>query len=727
MAVVQISRIQVRRGKSLSGTGLPQLASGELAWSLDTQELYIGNGSVAEGSPAVGNTKILTERDLTVQGNLLNLLQHIYKADDPAIQTGPTSNSPISRRVQDRLDDHVSVADFGAVGNGTTDDSAAIQRAVDQLFLNPSAKASADTATGVDARVVLEFNPGIYKITSTIFIPSYATLVGAGLDKTILSYTGSGPAIQFVNDSSTIGNPSTIGSTLGNTQPRNITLRGLTVLTNTSNQIGLKMDAVRDSVFEDLVIKGVWNGTYNANSKGIDMNAVSALVTCSNNIFNNIVIRGFSYAVWAKQDVINNVFSNFLVTDVRQGFVLGEGANGTTVGEQYGPRETQMIRGKFDDVKQHAIIVGRGSGNNSRDNKFTNVGNNGAGVFFPAYPHIYFATVGNTSQNDQSDREDALSSLSFTVNMDLSDAITKLKNATVVQATTGVTGALKQDYTSAAAVTVVTKYLTPFNTTNTLIIAGDTTPGNAITLTVTGSDTVKYATADTSKLSIGTAISFGGTMGGVTSGTTYYVQNIPDSTHFSIADSLGGAQRALTVSSGSMLGTYEPTIKPTLVSTPTMVPYLPEVAGYGTYKSYGTKHAQLGYVTSPSLAFTLPISTSPSGSPVRSISYEIDYMYRSSTNGFTRRGQINLVVDIDATVATYSTKAQLSDEYNVTGITEADALLLDFSAVLLNENGAPYGGVGEIPSAIAIRYTNTYSPSGNSDSGTLAYSYTVTL
>jgi len=61
MAVVQISRIQIRLGKSLSGTGLPQLASGELAWSLDTQELYIGNGSVAEGSPAVGNTKILTE------------------------------------------------------------------------------------------------------------------------------------------------------------------------------------------------------------------------------------------------------------------------------------------------------------------------------------------------------------------------------------------------------------------------------------------------------------------------------------------------------------------------------------------------------------------------------------------------------------------------------------------------------------------------------------------
>ncbi len=60
MAVVQISKIQIRRGKK-NISGMPQLASGELAWAVDSQELYIGNGSVGEGAPAVGNTKILTE------------------------------------------------------------------------------------------------------------------------------------------------------------------------------------------------------------------------------------------------------------------------------------------------------------------------------------------------------------------------------------------------------------------------------------------------------------------------------------------------------------------------------------------------------------------------------------------------------------------------------------------------------------------------------------------
>ena len=63
MAVVQISKIQIRRGLKNSNSGVPQLSSAELAWALDTQELYVGNGAVADGAPYVGKTKILTEHD----------------------------------------------------------------------------------------------------------------------------------------------------------------------------------------------------------------------------------------------------------------------------------------------------------------------------------------------------------------------------------------------------------------------------------------------------------------------------------------------------------------------------------------------------------------------------------------------------------------------------------------------------------------------------------------
>ena len=51
MAVVQISRVQVRRGRKNQGTSVPQLASGEMGWAIDSQELFIGNGSIQEGSP----------------------------------------------------------------------------------------------------------------------------------------------------------------------------------------------------------------------------------------------------------------------------------------------------------------------------------------------------------------------------------------------------------------------------------------------------------------------------------------------------------------------------------------------------------------------------------------------------------------------------------------------------------------------------------------------------
>ena len=78
MAVVQISRIQIRRGQKNVGSGIPQLAGGELGWAVDSQELYIGNGAVSEGAPAVGNSKIITEHDNLFE--LASTYTHINKA-----------------------------------------------------------------------------------------------------------------------------------------------------------------------------------------------------------------------------------------------------------------------------------------------------------------------------------------------------------------------------------------------------------------------------------------------------------------------------------------------------------------------------------------------------------------------------------------------------------------------------------------------------------------------
>jgi hypothetical protein len=178
MAVVQISRIQLRRGKK-NTQGLPQLASGEMAWAIDTQELYIGNGAVGEGAPAVGNTKILTEND-----NILDLLeQYQYKPEDSTIQSGLGVNSPTQRTLQQRLDDGaVNAASFGIVGNTTTDQTALIQNAIYSLYLT----------TTVPNRVALEFDPGTYNISGSIYLPSNTHIVGSGKDLTIFKFNRGG-------------------------------------------------------------------------------------------------------------------------------------------------------------------------------------------------------------------------------------------------------------------------------------------------------------------------------------------------------------------------------------------------------------------------------------------------------------------------------------------------------------------------------------------------------
>lgn len=176
MAVVQISKIQIRRGKKNSGTGLPQLASGELAWAVDAQELYIGNGAVGEGSPAVGNTKVLTEKD-----NILDLLEQYQYKTSSTIQTGVIV--PVKRTVLAKLDEGaVNAASFGISATG--DQTASIQNALYSLYL-PTESQSTN-------RVNLEFDPGTYNITGTIYVPSNVRIVGSGSDRTVFNFVKGG-------------------------------------------------------------------------------------------------------------------------------------------------------------------------------------------------------------------------------------------------------------------------------------------------------------------------------------------------------------------------------------------------------------------------------------------------------------------------------------------------------------------------------------------------------
>jgi hypothetical protein len=421
MAVYQIARIQVRRGKAKSGTGIPpQLASGELAWAVDTQELYIGNGSVAEGAPGVGNTRMLTEHDLGAEGNILQILQYAYRANDATISTSP-GGSVFYRPIQNRMDDQIVSADFGIVGDGVTDDTAAIQNAIDQLFLNPNNYAYVDygsaaaVAAGASTRYTLNFAPGVYYITGTLYIPSYATIVGAGFGKTIFSFNptadSTDPVFQFVNDTSTIGNPATLSSGTASQQPRNIDMRDFSVTMPLGLNTGFQMNAVKDSLFENISFEGnTFNyTTYNSTSNGIVMDAVSSVWTCENNKFKNIKFKSLGTAAFLQKDILNNSFENCYITDCQSGFLLGAGITNTNLlGQQYGPRQTRIMNSKFYKVRKNAVYVELGEYNLVKDCLMIDVGNNNAGNNFAVYPQVFFQTINNSCDDIQSDRNDDL-------------------------------------------------------------------------------------------------------------------------------------------------------------------------------------------------------------------------------------------------------------------------------------------------------------------------------
>ena len=227
MAVTQISRIQHRRGLEQD---LPQLSSAELGWSVDTRQLYIGNGTLAEGAPIVGVTRILTEHDiydLTSNTSFYTDFTFVGDAAGYTAQTGPSALAPVVRNYQQKFDDFVNVRDFGATGNGTTDDTSAINRAFQQIYK------STVSPTEPRARRTIYFPGGTYLTSSTILIPPYAKLVGDGSESAIIKQSMGNQSVANVCDSS-FQTASSIG-TGSATYPRDIEINGLEFLNSNSS------------------------------------------------------------------------------------------------------------------------------------------------------------------------------------------------------------------------------------------------------------------------------------------------------------------------------------------------------------------------------------------------------------------------------------------------------------------------------------------------------------
>ena len=365
MAVFQISKIQVRRG---SKDSLPQLSSGELGWAIDERQLFIGNGSVSDGAPAVGNTKVLTEHDLST--SLIQTLQYTYDSD-------ATDGS-----LQGKLAENVSSKDFGTKGNGITDDTTSFQTAINTLFNNTTNPATGSGGDNVKARVTLSIPPGIYKISGSIIVPSYATIIGAGIDKTIFNYVP--------DPSSTT--PGTAFITTADEVTHDIVISDLTI-TTTSNLASTLLNLhSTNSIFTNLKLFGSRTSTnLSVESKGIKI-----LEDSENLIFENINISNVCFAVDARQRVTNLKFNNGYFDSIGYGLVLGNITTGFA-------NENQITNIKFINVTANAILITKGTKNYVNNCIMTHVGNDQDDVQ-ARYPQVYFANFGNVCTNLKSNR-----------------------------------------------------------------------------------------------------------------------------------------------------------------------------------------------------------------------------------------------------------------------------------------------------------------------------------
>ena len=380
MAILQISRITNRKGLA---ENLPQLDGAELGWCTDTRQLFIGNGTLAEGAPVIGNTEILTEySDITVLSN--------YTYEDIAVgyaaQTGPTPSTPVVRTVQAKLDDIASVRDFGAVGNGTADDTAAINRALFQLYCRDNNSL---------ARRMLYFPAGTYRVTDPVLIPAYAKLVGEGADCTIIrfdrddsSLPTSGYVAQFADSLQQTG--TSIGNN-GATPPRNIEISSMSFQTDAVMDIML-VDQATDCWFSSVTFQGPMTEA-DISSGGFDPNGLddvaavrfysgvlptagsSAINPCDQIVFDCCRFTNITRGIATDQQITGITVSNSEFNTLYQGIELDALVAPPVTPYQAGPTGFRAVHNIFNRVYLEGVIYDSVNLNVTAYNVFYDVAN----------------------------------------------------------------------------------------------------------------------------------------------------------------------------------------------------------------------------------------------------------------------------------------------------------------------------------------------------------------
>ena len=407
MAIVSVSRIQHRRGLI---DDLPQLASAELGWAINSRRLFIGNGTETEGAPEIGNTEILTEYSDII--SLLNAYTYQGARGGYVVSTGPDANSPVVRTFQDKFDDIVNVRDFGVSDtNDAATNTAAINRALYQLFCR-----GLNTAV----RRVLYFPAGVYSISGTIKIPTWATVIGDGLGATIILQTDINYSCVQLADSLQqvdLNNGSGAGVSSRYIDIRDMTFkldRPTTVEPDGSTIVDVDICLINfaQSVrFSRVGFEGYRNVDGDVNDiadarAGVKLNYTANEGTINDVLFDNCEFKNTTYAATINENVTNVRFNNCNGYHLFKGFLIGDESS-----IDY-PTNINFQLGSWDKIYGQAIISYANVVDvTSAFNKYLDVGMGLAGASYstPVSPVIDFQEEGGASFCDSFARSDIAS------------------------------------------------------------------------------------------------------------------------------------------------------------------------------------------------------------------------------------------------------------------------------------------------------------------------------
>ena len=432
MAILEIAKIQVRRGDART-TGMPALDSGEFGWAIAgtaensvDPELYIGNPD----GDTPSNVRVLTQHDTNL---FATISPYIYQGNNGVtIITGPNNNGDNDGRyIQNKLDETVSIADFGVVGDDSLTETAGgapiyqqIQQAIDQIFYN------SDRSKPISRKRLL-FPAGTYNITGTIYIPPYATIVGEGPDKTLMKVTEATSYTVF----QTVGAGDGTGyeyfdPDLTNMSDwvRNVRVEGISFAFSSSagrsNVLPLlRLDCVENCVVTNCKFAGILSHSlqdleYNDAYIGIELRGQGTInstnVTIEQNTFD-----GVKTAVQSGYDIENINILNNRFTNLSRGVEWQAGGYATI-----GPWKTNIGYNVFENIMKEGIFVGDNTVNGytgqdaehvSTFNTFSQVGNNNLdsqdeGDESAVYSNINFESSGCVSIEDRFYRDDFIKS-----------------------------------------------------------------------------------------------------------------------------------------------------------------------------------------------------------------------------------------------------------------------------------------------------------------------------